>query len=302
VANLSLDYSALAALTAVVRCGSFEKAAVAIAITSSAVSQRVKGLEERVGATLVMRTSPCRATIIGSRLIAHFERVRLLEDDVFGALPNRDLNTDAPPPTIRIAVNGDSLSTWFPGAIARFIRRSDCLLDLTLLDEEHTADLLRAGDVCAAVTSDSTPVQGCKIKRLGQLRYVAVAATSFHMRHFASGFSKEALSRAPMLSVSREDRLQARFLATFLGEVPNPPTHWVPSTQGFVDLLRSGLGWGMVPQSLAEQHIGSNELCEIDPGNRLDVELFWQYPRLFEPVLKELSHAVLATARTHLVD
>ena len=302
MANLSLDYSALAALTAVVRGGSFEKAAAAIGVTPSAVSQRVKGLEERVGATLVMRAAPCRATIVGSRLVAHFERVLLLEDDVFGTLPNREASPGVPRPTIRVAVNGDSLSTWFPGAVARFIRRSDCLLDLILLDEEHTAGLLRAGDVLAAITSDPTPVQGCRIRRLGHLRYVAVAATSFHIRHFANGFSREALSRAPMLSVSREDRLQARFLATLLGEVPSPPTHWVPSTQGFVDLLRSGLGWGMVPQSVADQHIRSDELREIQAGKRLDVELFWQYPRLFEHVLSGLSHAVVDASRSYLVD
>jgi LysR family transcriptional regulator (chromosome initiation inhibitor) len=216
------------------------------------------------------------------------------------ALPNRETDAASPPPTIRIAVNGDSLSTWFPVAVERFIRRSDCLLDLILLGEEQTSDLLRTGDVLAAITSDPMPVQGCRITRLGYLRYVAVAAPSFHMRHFVGGFSKEALSRAPMLSVSREDGLQARFLSALFVEVPAPPTHWVPSTQGFVDLLRSGLGWGMVPQSLAQQYIASDDLREIEPGKFLDVELFWQYSRLFEPVLKGINHAVFSASKTRL--
>lgn len=264
------------------------------------MSQRVKGLEERVGATLVLRTAPCRATVVGSRLIAHFERVLLLEHDVFDALPNRQRDRASPPPTIRVAVNGDSLSTWFPAAIERFIRRSDCLLDLVLLNEEQTSDLLRSGDVLAAITSDPTPVQGCKTKGLGRLRYIAVAAPSFHMRHFSEGVSKEALGRAPMLRVSREDVLQERFISALMDEVVPSPTHWVPSTQGFVDLLRSGLGWGMVPQSLAEQYISSEELRVVEPGKQLDVELYWQYSRLFEQILQGLNHAVLAASRTLL--
>ena len=57
-----LDYSALSALAAVVREGSFERAARTLHVTPSAISQRVRLLEERVGCALVVRAQPCRAT------------------------------------------------------------------------------------------------------------------------------------------------------------------------------------------------------------------------------------------------
>jgi LysR family transcriptional regulator (chromosome initiation inhibitor) len=106
-----LDYAALAALAAVVREGSFERAAGALGVTPSAVSQRVRALEERVGAVLVVRGQPCRATEVGARLCAHAERVRLLESEVTAALPGLAEEGHARETTIRVAVNADSLGS-----------------------------------------------------------------------------------------------------------------------------------------------------------------------------------------------
>ena len=52
----------LAALAAVIRTGSFERAAQQLHVTPSAVSQRVKLLEERLGTILVVRSCPCGST------------------------------------------------------------------------------------------------------------------------------------------------------------------------------------------------------------------------------------------------
>ena len=111
-----LDYAALSALAAVVREGSFERAAQALFVTPSAVSQRIRALEERVGCALVVRGQPCRPTDAGRRLCQHVDRVRLLEQELQGTLP-----TLAPQGPARaalpIAVNADSLATWFAPAL-----------------------------------------------------------------------------------------------------------------------------------------------------------------------------------------
>jgi LysR family transcriptional regulator (chromosome initiation inhibitor) len=77
-----LDYAALSALAAVIREGSFERAARALNVTPSAISQRIRLLEERVGCAL--RDQPCRATETGRRLCQHVDRVRLLEQELQG--------------------------------------------------------------------------------------------------------------------------------------------------------------------------------------------------------------------------
>ena len=82
-----LDYASLAAVAAVVQQGSFDRAAKALNVTPSAVSQRVKLLEERLGTVLIKRGQPCTATEAGRLLCRHVERVGMLEHDLRATLP-----------------------------------------------------------------------------------------------------------------------------------------------------------------------------------------------------------------------
>lgn len=294
-----LDYPSLAAVAAVAREGSFEKAAAVLGVTPSAVSQRVKGLEERMGAILITRGVPCRATEIGARLCAHVEQVRLLEGDVVADLP-RLVDPEKGPPLVRVAVNADSVSTWFPAAAARFAAETGALLDLVLDDEAHTADWLRSGEVLAAVTADPTPVSGCRIHPLGPIEYVATASPGFMARFFAGGVGAESLQRAPVLRFDRRDQLQARWTMKTLGVQPSPLVHWTPSTQGMLDMTLAGLGWAMTPVALARPHLASGRLVELPPGSRISVALYWQRSRLAARLLERLTQAVRATAAEEL--
>ncbi len=288
-----LDYAAISALAAVVREGSFEAAAAALSITPSAVSQRIKGLEERLGAVLVVRSQPCRATEAGAALCSHLERVRLLESDL--SLPGLAGRL----PTLRVAVNADSLATWFPAAAAAFAADDTAMLDLTLDDEDHTAARLRSGEVVAAVTADPTPVTGCKIATLGTMTYCAVARPDFIAQRFPRrGGMDEALTAAPMLRFDRRDQMQARWVREAHGIAIAPPVHWTPSTQGMLDLTLEGLGWGMAPLSLVKPLLRDRRLAELPPGHRMSVTLYWQSARLHAAVLDRLTSAVTDAART----
>lgn len=296
-----LDYAALAALAAVVREGSFERAAGMLGVTPSAVSQRVRALEERVGAVLVQRGQPCLATPAGARLCAHVERVRLLEGEVAAALPALAGAGQDGPLTLRIAVNADSLGTWFLPAAAAFARGSGALLDIVLDDEAHTAERLRDGDVLAAVTADPVPVQGCRTRPLGALPYAATARPDFAAAHFPDGPNADALARAPMLRFDRRDNLQARWARTVVGADRLGPVHWLPSTQGFIDAALAGLGWGLNPVMLVAAHLASGRLVELRPGHRLDVPLHWQFARIGAQILADLTREVVLAARRSLV-
>jgi LysR family transcriptional regulator, chromosome initiation inhibitor len=295
-----LDYASLAALAAVVREGGFERAAATLGVTPSAVSQRVRALDERVGATLVVRGQPPVPTEAGARLCAHVERVRLLEGELAGALPLLRSAAENAPVTLRVAVNADSLGTWFLPAAGRFAQGTGALLDLVLDGEEHTAARLRSGEVLAAVTSDPEPVPGCRTRPLGALRYAAVASPAFVARHFANGVDAASLARAPTLRFDRRDGLQARWAREALGVALEAPTVWVPSTQGFLDGCLLGLGWAMNPLALAGPHIAAGRLVALTP-QRLDVALHWQHARLGARLLDALSREVAGEARRSLV-
>lgn len=292
-----LDYPALAAVSAVVREGSFERAAAALRITPSAISQRVRGIEERLGTMLVIRGQPCTPTDLGRRLCAHFDRVQLLEADIAPALSDQNA---APLPTLRVAVNADSLATWLPDAIAAFGRATGILLELTRDDETRTADRLRSGDVLAAVTADPNPIQGCRTIPLGALRYAACASPNFLSRYFGDAVNGETLKKAPYLRFDRLDGLQARWASEAYGIDLDAPTHWVPSTHGFMDLCLAGLAWGLQPLRLAEQHIAAGRLVELPPRARIDVKLYWTVARLHVVSLRRLTRDVCAAAARYL--
>lgn len=296
---IMLDYASIAAVAAIVREGTFERGAASLGITPSAISQRVRGLEERLGAILIVRGQPCEPTELGRTLCAHFDRVRLLEHDLAPSLGRGAAEADAPM-TLRIAVNSDSLSTWFPAAIAAFDPGSGITLELTLDDEARTADRLRANEVLAAVTDDPEAVQGCKTIALGALRYVACATPAFVDRYFREGVNAEGLARAPHMRFDRHDTMQERWTQEAHGVDLTSPIHWVPSTQGLLDFILAGVGWGMNPVQLVADHLSSGRLVELQPALRLDVKLYWTVARLHAATLRRLTTAVRDAATSNL--
>jgi LysR family transcriptional regulator (chromosome initiation inhibitor) len=76
-----LDSPQLAALAAVVEFGSFDTAAQQLHVTPSAVSQRIKALEQRVGQVLVVREKPCRATAAAAPLLRLAAQTAILESE-----------------------------------------------------------------------------------------------------------------------------------------------------------------------------------------------------------------------------
>ncbi|MBZ6077453.1 LysR family transcriptional regulator ArgP [Microvirga puerhi] len=291
-----LDYALLSALAAVIRTGSFESAAQHLNVTPSAISQRIKLLEERLGVVLVVRGQPCTATEAGQRLCQHVEQVALLESSLRGSLPG--LQAESRPVMLRIAVNADSLATWFISAMAK---TEGYLFDLVLDDQDHSAEWLRRGAVVAAVTAHDTPIQGCDCHPLGALRYIATASPEFCARWFTDGFSARAATRAPCLVFDQKDRLQAEWMRQVLGTSLHPPLHWLPSSQAFVDAALAGIGWGMNPEPLVIDHLRAGRLVAIEPDQQLDVPLFWQQSRIVGAVLSDVTRAVVHEARTMLV-
>ena len=297
-----LDYAAFRAVAMVVQTGSFEKAAMALRVTPSAISQRVKQLEERLGAVLILRGQPCTATEKGEWVCRHMEHVGMLEMELFDQLPAL-IAPDEPGQrvTLHIATNADSLGTWFVNAISGFTTDTNYLLNIAVDDQEHTADWLQRGRVLAAVTSLEKPVQGCRVVPLGALRYHATASPDFMTRYFENGVTKARLSEAPALTFGQKDRLQSTWLAQQFGADLVYPTHWLPSTQAFVDAALVGMGWGMNPHLLVKDHLASGRLMELVPETPLDIPLYWQVNRLAADRLKPLTQAIMDGARKVLV-
>jgi len=298
---MQIDSRQLTAFAAVLREGSFDAAARALHLTPSAVSQRIKGLEERLGRVLIQRGSPCIATPAGQSLQRHAQQLQLLEAQALqpfglvgasGAVGAARGGAAPSPLPLAIAVNADSLATWFVPALAALRQKHDVACELHVEDQDHSSELLRQGRVMAAVTAEPRPVQGCVSQALGAMPYVAVASPAFMARHFAAGVSDAALALAPCNVFNGKDALQTRFLRQLTRKRLAPPQHQIPSTHGFIHAALHGLGWGMNPLALVEGLLASGELVELVPAARLEVALHWQHWHLDSEVMRDLTAAV----------
>jgi LysR family transcriptional regulator (chromosome initiation inhibitor) len=297
---LRYDYDSLTILAAVVREGSFESAAKSMKVTQSAISQRIRQLEEKVGAVLVSRGRPCVPTDAGLQLCRHVEQVALLQHELgdrMVALVGGDGGAAA---TIRISVNNDSLATWFPSVIKRAAFELGIRFDILPDDQEHTEVSLKSGEALAVVTSLETPVQGCKRISLGSMDYIAMASPEVYRAQFAQGVSLETLRGSTCLAFNRKDTLPNQWMILCFGEAVPVSTHFVPSYEAYNACCLNGTGWGMVPKAEGIALARRGELIELGPGKAVKVSLHWQTSTQSSETLLRLGEIVQAEARVQL--
>ncbi|MCV7042447.1 LysR family transcriptional regulator ArgP [Mycolicibacterium moriokaense] len=288
MAVVQIDGQQLAAFAAVIEHGSFDAAAARLHVTPSAISQRIKALEQRVGQVLVIREKPCVATTAGVPLLRLAAQTALLEAEALSEMAGGNASA----PRIALAVNADSMATWFTGV---FDVIDDVLLDIRIEDQDHSARLLREGVVMGAVTTERTPVSGCRVQPLGVMRYVPVAAPSYVARHLPDGFTAHAVGTAPSLAWNRDDALQDMLMRKVFRRDVTRPQHFVPTAEGFGSAVRAGLGWGMFPESLAAQELADGSFVRVADAH-LDVPLFWQCWKLDSPLVGAITEAVRSAA------
>ncbi len=291
---MSLVHPQLSAFSAVLEEGSFEAAARRLSLTQSAVSQRIKALEDRLGNVLIVREAPCRPTPAGEELLRRVRPMQTLEAEVLAAF--QPVAASGQRRTVAIAVNDDSLATWVIPAVAALHRQHGYLLDVLVDDQDHTLRLLRDGAVLGAVTSEPKPIQGCNVHPLGTMRYVAIASPRFFAQYFASGVTAAALATAPQLAFNRKDELQARYIRAVTRVAMAPPIHYLPTSAGFVEAAAADMGWCLAPDALAAPALAGRRIVIIDPARYIDVPLYWQHSAIRSSTLQHVTQAVREAA------
>nr|WP_200902729.1 LysR family transcriptional regulator ArgP [Mycobacterium sp. EPa45] len=287
-----LDAGQLAAFAAIVELGSFEAAADQLHVTPSAISQRIKALEKHVGQVLLVRGKPCLPTAAGAPLLRLAAQTAMLEAEAIAEMAGG--GESAPRPRIAMAVNADSMVTWFARVLSDL---SEVLFDIRIEDQDHSARLLREGVVMGAVTTERTPVPGCRVQPLGVMRYLPVASADFVKRYFPDGFTADAVSYAPSLAWNRDDALQDVLVRKVFRHAVDRPVSYVPTAEGFGAAVHAGVGWGMYPEQSAATALADGsfvQICDV----HLDVPLFWQCWKLDSPLMESLTATVLAAAAT----
>ncbi|MFV0434591.1 MAG: LysR family transcriptional regulator ArgP [Leucobacter sp.] len=308
---MDLPVEHLATFAAIVEEGSFEGAARRLHVTPSAISQRVRALEQRVGSVLLQRSRPVEVTEAGATVLRVARQLERLVGDA-----EHELGGVSGGAAIPIVVNADSLATWFVPALARAARETGALFEVIRADETMSTERLRRGDAMAALTATRDPVPGCTSTRLGAHRYRAVASPSFAAAHFGGapsgsgspsadlssgvGVTAEALRSAPMMEFDRHDAFQQRFLRRVSRSSIDPPRHYVPSSTEFARAIELGMGWGMLPEGQCAEPLADGRLVELVAGSPIDLPMYWQRWKLASPVLDRLSEIVAEEAAAAL--
>jgi LysR family transcriptional regulator (chromosome initiation inhibitor) len=294
---MMFDYKLLSALAAVVEQAGFERAAQVLGLSQSAISQRIKLLEARIGQPVLVRATPPVPTEIGRRLLNHVQQVRLLERDLQSQVPA--LDEEGRPERLRIALNADSLATWWASAVGEFCAEQHVLLDLVVEDQTVGLKRMRAGEVAACLCASERPVAGARSVLLGAMRYRALASPAFVARHFPEGVRADLLARTSALVFGPDDFLQHRYLAA-LGVEGGFEHHLCPSSEGFIRLIEAGLGWGLVPELQVREALARGDLVELLADKPIDVPLYWHHWRNGGQLLGLLTEQLIAAASSKL--
>jgi LysR family transcriptional regulator (chromosome initiation inhibitor) len=284
--------AAIEALVAIVEHGTFDRAARALHVTPSAVSQRIRALEGEVGQVVVRRGTPCEATEAGAALVRLGRQTMLLDEETRAALEEHVGRVE-----LTVAVNADSLATWFRDVLSAVASASDLTLRLVVEDQAYSAELLRRGEALAAVTSDPHPVQGCRSEHLGFLRY-RPAATPELAERWRSGRGQD-WQRMPVVVFNAKDTLQHDVLRD--RGVTTPETvHLVPTSADFHEAVRLGVGWGMLPEPQLLPDLDAGRLVTLGGRTHQDVHLHWQRWRIDSTALGTLTDVVRRAASAQL--
>jgi LysR family transcriptional regulator (chromosome initiation inhibitor) len=230
-------------------------------------------------------------------LLHHIQALKLLEADTLHRIkPDARSRTK-----VGIAVNADSLATWF-GPVAYAIAKENIALELIVDDQDHTLAVLTRGEAMGCVSTAGIAPTGFVAEPIGAMEYVCVAAPSFAQAHFLHGLNLRDILAAPAVLFNRKDGLHAAFLEQLLGfPVNGYAVHYFPSPETLLSAIRAGIGYGLVPAMQAQPLIASEELVALAPHDRSSIDLYWHHWVTAPPNAQAISDMIMRQARQMLI-
>jgi len=295
-----LNRDQLEAFAAVVEYQSFERAATAISITRGAISQRIKLLEEALCVVLLIRDRPVLPTAAGESLLRHVKTVRMLEQEVYRQIAPHGKGQERI--RLAVAVNADSLATWFSACSAEVLQLLPVALEVLVEDQDHTWSMLLRGDVVGCVSTEPKPAQGFEVVELGAMEYRCVATSAFAQIHFPQGLRANEVASVPAVVFNRKDALHEEFLKLLFGvTMERYVKHYFPSPSALLNAIRMSGGYGVVPEEQARGFLGSGELVDLAPSTPLRVPLYWHHWRQESPLVHRITSLIVQSARHALL-
>ncbi|MGI4992077.1 ArgP/LysG family DNA-binding transcriptional regulator [Halobacteriovorax sp. GFR7] len=272
-----IDYHALRALQAVIEYQSFELASKAIGISQSAVTQRIQNFESFLGTKLLIRKAPYRATEKGKSYLNLLRKVTSLENEIL-----EDDDIKKAKPTLKIAMNRDSLDLFFHDVLTDSKVSQVLTLQIIADDQDNTLKYLKSGQVDMCISSEKKPLPNHTSTHLGDMVYSLVCSKKFYKEYFSEGVNKKTLSEAPLVVFDKYDKAQHTYLKENFKVDKLTKMNLMPSVSSFKKAILGGYGYGLLPFIDMEKEMKKRKFVQLNPSKNFSVSLFlhqWEYQR-----------------------
>lgn len=275
----------LRAFLAVYEKSSVSGAAVELNIGQTAVTQRIRSLEEEIGVSLFTRSRKgMNLTIEGKSLLNYCLRANELEGQTFSELGNADPRIEV---ELKIAGPTSFISgRAIPNCREIFGKWSNLSIQFMVDDRENRLQLIKHGFVDIVVLYPHQVPSELDSKVLKPDEYVLLGHPSWKNRGL-----KEIVQNERMFAFHENDHTSLNYLKNFgLIRYLKRPRLFVNENLSLSSLMRYGVGFGLLSKEIAEPFLKSGELINLNPGYVLkdSLALAW-YPRAKMPTyFKEL--------------
>lgn len=257
-----IDLALLRPAVLVHRGGSFSAAAEQLRVPRSTVSRMVAQLEESLGVDLFQRTT--RRVTTTHEGLAFFERIGPAMAGLETALSDFRERADEPSGVITVTATADVASVVLTEAIARYTARYPYVSVNTIVSNK-LIDLVREG-VDVALRVPSTSMGRSLVRRkIGAIGFSFYASPAYLAR-CGIPRSDADLTRHDWVEYRGVRPSQFRALGA---DVPPPPARAICDDMFFLrDLVRKGVGIGVLPTFLAEGDVTRGLLAQVPSRRR----------------------------------
>jgi DNA-binding transcriptional LysR family regulator len=259
--EFSLLNPQLEVFLAVAKNKSMHGAAKAIHLSQTAITKRIKALENRLKTTLFIRTRHgVQLTPDGDALLRYCYATQELEGETLASM--RNAGTEI---TARINITGPSsiMNTRIIPQCLKVIKNFPRLfVNFEINDCEQIIRSLQNGAHHLAIIAPQFIMKEMQIKKLKDEKYVLVCTRDWKNRSL-----HDILKTEKIIDFDESDQMSFNYLKKYkLFDMAQKERHFVNRTCSLLKMLTQGYGYGVLTYELAKNYIDNHQLINLNSG------------------------------------
>lgn len=301
---LHYDFLDLRLFVRAVDVGGIAAAAKQSNISVSAVSERIKLLEQRVGMQLLQRsTRGSLPTAAGLEFATHARSILLQSERLNGAITTWKGRGKA---VLRLRANSNSIASFLPDLLASFLaRHPGVVVDLEEDTSDEIARAVRGGDVDAGIAASNADLEGLELRpfRTDHLVLLVPVAHPFASRSqiaFSETLDEQFIGLDDHASIQKYIGAHANRLGRELRVRLR-----LRSFEGVCRMVSAGVGLAVVPKSVIPikgRETNARVVALTDQWARRELVICLRTERPVSPLLDSLLNEIESHGRVWMAD